>query len=649
MAVSRKTISKSQFDISPTKLLVVCCLCTWWLCLFTAGPARADLPPKPNIIFILADDLGYGDLGSYGQTIMQTPRLDQLANQGMRFTQFYSGACSCAPARCVLMTGFHTGHSTVRQNVSPNTPLRREDITMAEVLKRAEYSTALLGKWGLGGEDPNGNPLNIHAAPQNKGFDFAYGYLGHKPAHYYYPEYLCRNGVKEYIPENFGGATNVNSHDLFTDEAIDFVTNANQPFYLQLSYTVPHKYLIDCPLDPLYSGQGWPEIEKHFASMITRMDTDVGRIVDAVDARGIGSNTLVIFTSDNGPQQKEGHLVSFFDSNGPLRGKKFDLYEGGIREPFIARWTGTISAGTTSDHIGAFEDFLPTAAEIAGVPSPSGIDGISFLPALTGQGIQQQHTHLYWSHNDIRAVRWGDFKAVKIGTQLQLYDLSTDIAEQYDLAAQNPAVAAQMELLISASQGGITGVANPVMTLVGDVTQDSNNIYLMDFGDWTVGDDPITLNFQVRNDALSYSNLMEGQVDAVRLTDPRLSLQEGDYAYLVDGSNSDLFSVTFTPSSGEPIYSQYAVITGLKYIYGYDAINNPLTLYFGEKPAPADFDFDRDVDQEDFGFLQKCYSGYYPYTEGCDDADLNDDGMVEQNDFALLINCMGGSNNPPGC
>ncbi|UCD30644.1 MAG: arylsulfatase, partial [Planctomycetota bacterium] len=525
-----------------------------------------DPPPKPNIVFILADDLGYGDLGCYGQSTIQTPRLDQLAQQGVRFTQFYSGASSCAPARCVLMTGFHTGHATVRANASPNTPLRREDITVAEVLKRAGYNTALIGKWGLGGEDPNGNPLNVHAAPQNKGFDDAFGYLDQTQAHYYYPEWLWRNGVKEFIPENYGGAKKTNSHDLFTDEALNYVTNAAEPFYLQLSYTVPHKYLYDCPLNPQYTGQPWPDIEKRFASMITRMDTDIGRIVDAIDARGIGSNTLIIFSSDNGPQQTEGHLAEFFDSNGPLRGIKFTLYEGGIREPFIARWTGTISAGTSSDHIGAFEDFLPTAADIAGVKAPSGIDGISFLPTLTGQGAQQQHTHLFWEYNDIKAVRWGNWKAVKIDSQLALYDLATDISEQDDVAEQNPSVVTQMELLISGSHGGVTGVTNPILSLTGDV-QGSEDVYLMDFGDFQEGGDPITLNFQVRNDAQSYSNLMEGQVTAAQITDPRLSVQEGNYAYLVDGSDSDIFSVTFTPTSDDPIHGQYAIITGLKYVY----------------------------------------------------------------------------------
>jgi len=612
--------------------------------------APADSPPKPNIIFILADDLGYGDVGCYGQTTIQTPRLDQLAAQGMRFTQFYSGASSCAPARCVLMTGFHTGHATVRQNTIPNTALRTEDITVAEVLKRAGYHTALVGKWGLGGDNPDGSPLNVHAAPQNKGFDQAYGYLDQTTAHYYYPEYLWRDGVKEYIPANAGGAKNVNSHDLFTNKALQVVSTAPEPFYLQLSYTVPHKYLYDCPLESIYSSKPWPDIEKHFASMITRMDRDIGTLVDAIDARGIGNNTLIIFSSDNGPQQKEGHLAEFFDSNGPLRGIKFSLYEGGIREPFIARWTGTVPAGITSDHIGAFEDFLPTAAELAGVKAPSGIDGISIVPTLTGQGTQRQHSHLYWEYSGDCAVRWGRYKAVKIGSSFSLYDLQTDLGEQNNIAAQNPTIVAQMEqFILSSHASGTVPVSSPILTLVGD-TKGSGSDYMINIGPFTAGDEPITRTFQVRNDAGNYSFLMEGEVIADGINDSRFSVPEGNYAWLVDGSNSDTFSITFNPTTNDPIIGQYLTITGYRYGYGYEASNNPIRLTFGKLPAPGDIDRDGDVDQSDFGIFQECISGSSAcYNSGCEDADLDQDNDVDLMDQAIFISCMGGANKPSPC
>jgi len=614
--------------------------------IFAAGEAAGeDLSAKPNIIFILADDLGYGDLECYGQDTIQTPRLDQLADEGMRFTQFYAGSTICAPARCVLMTGFHTGHSTVRMNERPNTPLRREDITVAEMLKRAGYTNIFLGKWGLGGEDDDGNPINVHAIPNNKGFDYAYGYLSQKEAHDYYPNWLWRNGVKETIPENLVG-NNINSHDLFTAEALDFVNTASEPFYLQLSYTVPHNRLRTCPIDPIYAGELWPDIEKQFATMITRMDTDIGRIADAVDARGIGTDTLIIFSSDNGPQQEAGedHLAEFFNSNGLLRGIKRDLYEGGIRVPFIARWTGTVAQGTTSDHIGAFEDFMPTAADIAGIKPPSGIDGISILPTLTGQGTQQQHTHLYWEYLNDQAVRMGNWKAVWINSQFKLFDLATDISEQYDVASQNLQVAQEMAQLMQSSHGDVVYPTGPVLGLAGDV-QGWGRVYGMDFGEWTVGGDPVSLTFRVRNDAQSYSNLMEGQVTANQVTDPRISVQQGDYSYLVDGGDSDIFTVTFTPTSGDPIQGQYADITGYKYIYGHRAFYNPIKLYFGQVPSPADFKADGDVDQEDFGFLQNCYSGTGPYSPECADADLDGDGIVDLSDFNLFINCMTGANN----
>lgn len=651
MASSGKTVSKSQFGLLCTnQQLVVCGLCASLLLCLVAGPAIANPPPKPNIVFILADDLGYGDVGCFGQVTIQTPRIDQLADEGMTFTQFYAGSTVCAPSRCVLMTGFHTGHATVRANAKPNIPLRREDITVPEMLKRANYATGFLGKWSLGGEDDQGNPFNVYGAPYSKGFDFSYGYLYQTFGHDYYPEWLWRNDVKEYIPENNNDQNNINSHDLFTDEALNYVTNASEPFYLQLSYCVPHKKLRTCPIDPPYASQSWPDIEKQFATMITRMDYDVGRIADAIDARGIGSNTLIIFTSDNGPQQEElEHSAEFFNSNGPLRGIKRDLYEGGIREPFIARWTGTISPGTTSTHISAFEDFMPTAAEIAGIKPPGGIDGISFLPTLTGQGTQQQHTHLYWEFSNKKAVRMGDWKAVMIDNSLQLFNLATDLSEQNNVAGPNPSIVTQMvQLMTSSRSSGNVAVAEPVLSLTGDI-QVSGHSYGMDFSNVPVGSDPVTLTFRVRNDAQGYSNLMEGQVTAFQVTDPRFSVQVGSYDYLVDGGESDVYQVTFTPTSDDPVIDQYMVIDGYQYIYGQPAVYNPTTLTFGPIPIPADLDEDFDVDQEDHGLLQACYSGFASYAPGCESADLDDDGMVNQSDFNIWTDCLAGANNPPDC
>ncbi|HEX30232.1 TPA: N-acetylgalactosamine-6-sulfatase, partial [Candidatus Poribacteria bacterium] len=289
---------------------------------------------KPNIIFILADDLGYGDLGCYGQRLIETPNIDALAAEGIRFTQCYAGSTVCAPSRCALMTGFHTGHARVRGNKL--IPLRPRDVTVAEILKGAGYTTAIIGKWGLGEPGTTG-------VPNLKGFDEWFGYLNQRRAHNYYPEYLWRNTEKYWIKGNMNGKKGVYSHDLFTEEALKFIRrNRGNPFFLYLAYTIPHANNelgrktgngMEVPSDEPYSDRSWPQVEKNFAAMVTRMDRDVGRIVSLLKELGIDGETVIFFSSDNGPHREGGHDPKFFKSSGPLRGIKRDLYEGGIRVP----------------------------------------------------------------------------------------------------------------------------------------------------------------------------------------------------------------------------------------------------------------------------------------------------------------------------
>jgi arylsulfatase A-like enzyme len=418
----------------------------------------AQRPAKPNIVLILADDLGYGDLGCYGQKQIATPNLDRLAAEGIRFTQAYAGSTVCAPSRCVLMTGLHTGHAYVRGNRYPDLPLRPQDLTLTEILKKGGYHTALYGKWSLGG-------LSTTGYPTRRGFDEWFGYFSQTQAHDYYP-YLLLEGEREYLVRgNFGARKTVWVHDLFTERALEFIRRRRQPFFLHLCWTIPHANNevgrdtgngMEVPSDAPYSDRSWPQPEKNFAAMITRMDADVGKIMAALRETEQEENTIVIFTSDNGPHREGGHDPDFFDSNGPLRGIKRDLYEGGIRVPMIVRWPARIKPGQVSDQVWAFWDLLPTLAEAADLPVPSGLDGISMLPAWLGKP-QRNHEYLYWEFHEggfKQAVRMGDWKGVRPapGKPLELYDLRTDVGETRNVAAQHPDVVARMEKILAGAR-----------------------------------------------------------------------------------------------------------------------------------------------------------------------------------------------------
>lgn len=411
----------------------------------------AAQPRKPNIVFILADDLGYGHLGCYGQEKILTPNIDRLAAEGMRFTQFYAGYTVCAPSRSVLMTGLHTGHTPVRTN-GGGASLWDDEVTVAEVLKQAGYVTGIIGKWGLGEPGTTG-------IPTRQGFDYWFGYLNQRRAHNYYPDYLWRNEEKVVLEGNLGGKKTQYSHDLFTAEALQFIRkHKSEPFFLYLAYTVPHANNelgratgdgMEVPDYGPYANENWPNPEKGRAAMIYRLDRDVGKILALLKELGIDEDTIIFFSSDNGPHREGGSSPDFFDSNGPLRGIKRDLYEGGIRVPMIVRWPGKINAGTVSHFPWAFWDFLPTAAEIAGVAPPQGIDGMSVLPTLLGRQ-QKPHEFFYWEFHErgfTQAVRMGKWKAVRFGLNepLELYDLSTDIGEQHNIAAEHPEIVAKIE------------------------------------------------------------------------------------------------------------------------------------------------------------------------------------------------------------
>jgi arylsulfatase A len=453
-----------------TLLFTLSVLCPAAVFTQSTGQTRA----KPNIIFILADDLGWGDLGSYGQMKIKTPHLDRMAAEGIRFTQFYAGSPVCAPSRCVLMTGKHGGHAYIRNNkeVKPEGqwPIPASEVTIAELLKSQGYATGAFGKWGLGFVGTEGDP-------NKQGFDLFYGYNCQREAHNFYPDHLWRNEQRVTLEGNDRGLTGKHySHDLIEAEALQFIrANHNKPFFVYVPFTIPHVALQvpDDSLaeyvgkwdDPAYDGSRGYLPHSHpraaYAAMITRMDRSVGRIMSLLKELGLDENTLVMFSSDNGgafgtvtedfeflPGRGAGTDYVFFGSTGKFRAFKGSVYEGGIRVPFIARWPGKIKAGTVTDLPAVFYDVLPTLCELVGLKPPKNTDGLSILPTLLGSGRQKKHEFLFWDftgYGGQQAVRLGNWKGLRRNlhrgnTKIELYDLGNDTGEQHDVAGKYPEI-----------------------------------------------------------------------------------------------------------------------------------------------------------------------------------------------------------------
>lgn len=444
------------------------------------GTVQAE--DKPNIIYILADDLGWGDLSLYGQEHFETPNIDRIAKNGIQFMQHYSGSTVCAPSRSSLMTGLHTGRTPIRGNfeIQPEgqMALPAESVTIAEILKNDGYVTGAFGKWGLGFPGSEG-------APENQGFDVFFGYNCQRIAHNYYPYHLWSSGEKFPLDANAGTHEGVYAPELIQEKTLDFIEeNKDKPFFCFVPHVIPHAELFvperymarfrgkllpeknyeGTDDGPNYRVGGYgtqPESHAAFAGMITMLDDHVGQILDKLGNLGIEKNTLVIFTSDNGAHQEGGADPEFFNSNGPFKGLKRDLYEGGIRVPMLASWPGKIAAGTKTRHVSAFWDVLPTVCDLAEVETPKEIDGISFAPTLLQSGEQKKHSHLYWAFHERGgrvAVRKGDWKLVKYNVdkdpdaKWELYDLSIDIGESRNLASRNPELVQELAELAEQSE-----------------------------------------------------------------------------------------------------------------------------------------------------------------------------------------------------
>ncbi|MCG8525066.1 MAG: arylsulfatase [Opitutales bacterium] len=450
--------------------------------------AKSD---QPNIIFILADDIGYNDLSMFGQTAFETPELDRMANEGIRFTDFYAGSAVCAPSRSVLLTGLHQGNTSIRANTmniinEDGTPgatpksFDPEDVTIGEVLKTVGYQTGIIGKWGLG-------ELNDTGHPNKQGFDYFFGFLNHVHAHNHFTDHLYRNYERVDIPENevievdcsychkfnFTGVVStvreVYVDDLIRDESLAFIErNKKKPFFLYVSLISPHAnneaeqvdwaHGLEVPDYGPFENKDWPDTAKGYAEMMRRVDETAGAIRIKVEELGIADNTIIMFSGDNGPHQEGGNNPDFFDSNGALRGIKRDLYEGGIRMPTLAWGPGIVPQGVVSDHIAYFGDLMTTYAELAGAEAPENLDSLSFAPTLTGDFKKQEEPdYIYWEfygHGSSQAVRMDQWKAVRIPLEsgpIELYDLSKDLSEENDVAADHPELVAKIDKIMAAN------------------------------------------------------------------------------------------------------------------------------------------------------------------------------------------------------
>lgn len=419
----------------------------------------AVTPTKPNIVILLADDMGYGELGSYGQQVIKTPFLDSFAKQGLRFTEFYAGTSVSSPSRASLMTGLHTGHTNIRGNGGQVTdkiwdriPLKKSETTLAEMLKTVGYQTAMIGKWHLD------VPEDTSTWAAARGFDYAVQEQWGISAQ---GEELDErmHWINNRMDSSFYDYTKYKCLDEFrTNFALDYLDKKDdkKPFFLYMSYRIPHAHEFKLTDNDMYAGRGWPEVERRHASRITMFDEQVKRLIDRLKERGELNNTLIIFMSDNGPHSENWHDYKFFNSSGVLRGYKRDLHEGGIRVPCFMYWEGKIKGGTETANPAVFYDMMPTLAKIAGAKAPTNIDGISILPLMLGKK-QKQHKFFYWEIQEGKdvsgfkqAARMGKWKAVRIADsyKTELYDLEKDVSEKTDLSAQYPAIVAQMEKIM---------------------------------------------------------------------------------------------------------------------------------------------------------------------------------------------------------
>jgi arylsulfatase A-like enzyme len=554
--------------------------------------ARAQ-DTRPNVVIFLADDLGVGDLGAYGQTRIATPNIDRLATEGVIARHAYSAAPVCAPSRCALMTGMHTGHCSVDHNEEPNIPLGLSDPTLPEVLAREGYRTALIGKWGLGGETDEGAAYGTASLPTAMGFSHVFAVLDQERAQNHFPERVFVDGSWRELPGNAGGRRILFDEDLFFGDALTFVSATEtdpRPFFLVFASTLPHR-----TFDPpsIAHTEDWPDVERAYATMVERFDRDVGTIVSQLDAVSGDRRTIVIIASDNGPTSVDGHEVSFFGSSMTLRGQKRDLYDGGLRVPLIVRWRGTLDARELTVPV-ALYDLFPTITDLVHTTSPAGMDGVSLAPWLRGERSDAPHASMFFSALEGRggseprtlfSFHEGPLALIERADGIaELYDLDADPSQANDLASARASEVTRLhDARVAAGTGPITR-ATPVLHASLDGAP-----LVIDLGSVVLHGAEITRTIEITNAATAPARAMDVSFDTTAVTDPRLSIEARPTTSVTPDAAPVVLTIRFVPSTAGALADQRVVVQAIIRHTEDAATGSPLTIEIrGDATAPSE-------------------------------------------------------------
>ena len=558
------------------------------LCLVAATASAQET--RPNVVIFLADDLGVGDLGAYGQTRIATPYLDRIAREGVLARHAYAAAPVCAPSRCALMTGMHTGHCSVDHNEEPNLPLGLSDPTIAEVLAREGYRTGIVGKWGLGGETDEGEPFGTSSLPTEMGFEHVFAVLDQQRAQDHFPDRVFVDGAWRELPGNAEGARALFDADLFLGDALAFIAAASadpRPFFLYFASTLPHRTFD--PRSLSHPDADWPDVERAYATMVERFDRDVGTIVAQLDALSGDRGTIVIIASDNGPVSTDGHAVAFFDSTAGLRGQKRDLYEGGVRVPLIVRFPGQLGARELDVPV-ALYDLFPTITELVHTTAPVGMDGVSLGPWLRGERSDAAHATMYFSSlegaGSEPSTRFsfheGPLTLIERADDVrELYDLDADPRQEHDLAHARPDDVERMHAARVAAGTGVVSRTRPMLVVresESGVVDTEARVVHVDLGDLVIGREAVTRTLELSNGAAVPARAMDLAFDRAGITDRRLSVEARDTTSITPDATPIVLTIRFVPDRLGALSEQRIVVHAIVRHVGDDAIGSPLVI-----------------------------------------------------------------------